>query len=243
MRPLLIVLGVVILGLVLAITQPKKDLTPSPSDRAEMRRQEAEKVEANKARQKRLSDAQPGGKAATPQGPFVDTVLTVKGKGDITIQLYQGSAPKTVTQIVGLIKKGYYDGQAFHRVVLKDPKVIQAGDPASRDLTAQDFKDRDDGTGGTKGVGSGGSGKRIAFENNGLLHDAGTIAMARNLDLNSADSQFFVNREPNHGLDGDYCVFGKVTQGMDVVTKVVRGDVIERWVVAPAAAPAGGGKP
>lgn len=229
MRPLLIVLGVVALGFALIILQPRKDLTPSPADRAEARRVAAQKQDEEKARQKRIAAGQVNGQPATPRGPVIVVNMTVRGKGDVTMEFYKGSAPKTVEHIVALIKKGFYDGIAFHRVVPNF--VAQAGDPKSRGMTPKDFADRDDRHGSTVGLGEGGSGQTIPFENSGLSNEPGTVAMARSASLDSADSQFYINLGKNKGLDGDYCVFGAVTKGMDVVNRIARGDVIQRMVV------------
>lgn len=76
-------------------------------------------------------------------------------------------------------------------------------------------------------MGSGGSGKNIPFEANQLTHKAGTIAMALSAPHSATgDSQWFINTVDNDRLNGDYCVFGKVTKGMDVVLKIQKGDKI-----------------
>jgi cyclophilin family peptidyl-prolyl cis-trans isomerase len=240
-RPLLIVLAVVALGLALAFMQPSKDLTPAPADRAEQQRLEAQRQDQEKARRKRIEQGQPGGKPAVAKGPVVVVVMTVKGKGDVTMELYRGSAPKTVDHIVALIQKGFYNGIAFHRVIPNF--AAQAGDPKSRGFTPKDFADRDDHHGSTTGLGEGGSGQTIPFENSGLPNEPGAVAMARSASMDSADSQFFINLAKNSGLDGDYCVFGAVKNGMDVVNRIARGDVIERMAVVQGATSAGGAQP
>jgi cyclophilin family peptidyl-prolyl cis-trans isomerase len=122
--------------------------------------------------------------------------------GTIEIELFPKDAPKTVEQITGLIKKGFYNGLTFHRVV--PGFVVQGGDP--------------------KGNGTGGSGKNIPAEFNSNKHVEGTVAMARSADPNSADSQFYISLGTHPHLDNQYTVFGKVVKGMDAVKKIKVGD-------------------
>lgn len=139
-------------------------------------------------------------------------VVTIEtDKGAITLELYRDQAPKTVDHITGLIRKGFYNGLTFHRVV--PGFVIQGGDP--------------------KGDGTGGSGQTIPFEQNKLKHDKGVLAMARSQDRNSADSQLYITLEAQHSLDGDYVVFGRVLSGMDVVERIVQGDKMNKITVQP----------
>lgn len=133
----------------------------------------------------------------------VQHVTMETNKGTIQLELYPDKAPKTVAQITSLIGKGFYDGITFHRVV--PGFVIQGGDPT--------------------GTGTGGSDLgNIPFEENDLKHDKGVIAMARSMDRNSANSQFYITLDAQPSLDGDYVVFGKVTSGMDVVEQIQQGD-------------------
>ncbi len=119
--------------------------------------------------------------------------------GDITVELYQSEAPITVENFISLAESGFYDGLTFHRVI--KGFVIQGGDPA--------------------GDGSGGSGKTIPLEiSEDLTHVDGALGMARSADPNSASSQFYICDGPQHGLDGNYAVFGKVIEGMDVVRQI-----------------------
>jgi peptidylprolyl isomerase len=136
-------------------------------------------------------------------------------KGDIVIRLEPDKAPMTVMNFVGLAEgtiensfrdgRPYYDGLTFHRVV--PDFVIQGGDP--------------------EGTGSGGPGYRFPTETHPeLLHDSeGVVAMA-NSGPDTNGSQFYITMAPTPHLDGGYNVFGRVTQGMDVVTEVEQGDVI-----------------
>lgn len=132
-------------------------------------------------------------------------------KGVITVELNRQKAPKTVDHITDLVKKGFYNGLTFHRV--EPGFVIQGGDPT--------------------GDGTGGSGKTVKFEKNDLKHDKGVIALARSQDKNSGDSQFYITLAPQPGLDGEYVVFGKVTNGLDVVEKITKGDKMTSVTLQP----------
>lgn len=166
------------------------------------------------------------------RNPMVE--VTVAKRGTITIELFQKDAPKTVAHILALVKSGFYNGMVFHRVV--PDFVVQCGDPTSKKWSDADILAKDDGQGGTDGLGSGGSGKTIPFETNSQTHEEGTLGIALSGPrTNTGDSQWFINLKPNHRLDGDYCVFGKVVKGMDVVKRIKRGDRITKMaVVEPA---------
>ncbi len=142
---------------------------------------------------------------AQAANPLVEVKTSL---GDIMVELFPGKAPITVNNFLDYVKSGFYRGTVFHRVVNRF--VIQGGGytPDLRPKpTLPPIPDEAD---------------------NGLSNDAGTIAMARTRDPNSATSQFFINVDRNlfldhHGSDPDYygyCVFGKVVKGMDVVAKI-----------------------
>lgn len=125
--------------------------------------------------------------------------------GDIIkAELYPEVAPNTVNNFVSLVKKGFYDGLIFHRVI--NGFMIQGGCP--------------------QGIGIGGPGYSIKgeFSGNGvandLAHTAGVLSMARANDPDSAGSQFFIMHKDAPYLDGQYAAFGMVIEGMDVVNKV-----------------------
>lgn len=130
--------------------------------------------------------------------------------GDITVELFQNKAPKSVENFLAYAESGYYNGTIFHRVI--KGFMIQGGG-FTPDMTRKPTK------------------SPIQNEaNNGLKNTRGTLAMARTSDVNSATSQFFINTVDNTGLDYrgstpdayGYAVFGKVTDGMDVVDKIER---------------------
>ncbi len=119
-------------------------------------------------------------------------------------ELYPEIAPNTVNNFISLIKKGFYDGLIFHRVI--PGFMIQGGDP--------------------EGIGVGGPGYSIKgeFTDNGfkndLKHEPGVLSMARAMDPDSAGSQFFLMHKTSPHLDGQYAAFGKVTEGLEVVDKI-----------------------
>ena len=127
------------------------------------------------------------------------TALIRTNMGDIRAVLFKDKAPITTQNFIALAESGFYDGLTFHRII--KGFVIQGGDP--------------------RGDGTGGSGKTIPLETHeDLTHVDGALAMARSTDPNSASSQFYICDGPQHGLDGKYAVFGRVTEGMDVVREI-----------------------
>lgn len=139
---------------------------------------------------------------------YVATIKTPKG--DIVCELDTQKAPISVTNFVQLAKGGFYKGLTFHRV--EPGFVIQGGDPS--------------------GNGTGGPGYTTKGESaNGNKHIQGALAWARlpdqvNPERRSSGSQFYITLKPTPFLDGAYTVFGKTTQGMDVVEKIAVGDKI-----------------
>ena len=138
------------------------------------------------------------------------TQVTIKTSvGDIQLELNDEKAPITVENFKTIASSGYYEGTIFHRVI--NGFMIQGGG-----LTA-DMNNKSSGTGPIQNE-----------ANNGLPNDRGTIAMARTMDPHSATSQFFINHKDNSFLNhtGEtsqgwgYAVFGKVTEGMEVVDKI-----------------------
>ena len=132
--------------------------------------------------------------------------ITMEDGGIIRAELYPEIAPNTVRNFISLVKKGFYDGVIFHRVI--PGFMIQGGDPT--------------------GTGMGGPGYSIEgeFTSNGfqndLKHTRGVLSMARAMDPNSAGSQFFIMHMDAPHLDKQYAAFGKVTEGMDVVDAIAR---------------------
>ncbi|GIV07091.1 MAG: hypothetical protein KatS3mg017_0293 [Fimbriimonadales bacterium] len=144
--------------------------------------------------------------------------MIIKDKGELVLELDLKDAPKTSENFLNLVKEKFYDGIRFHRVVPKF--VIQAGDPQSKTLPM-----------GHPQLGTGGSGKNIKFEPNNLKHKRGSIGMARAMDPDSASSQFYICLEDLPQLDGNYVVFGRVVEGIEIIDQVKVGDTIEKAVV------------
>ena len=136
-------------------------------------------------------------------------VVLSTSMGDIKVELYADKAPVSVQNFVEYVKAGYYDGTIFHRVI---PAFMIQGGGLTTDM--QDKR----------------AGQRPAIKNessNGLKNETGTLAMARTSVPDSATSQFFINVKDNTFLDKEnaqdkvgYAVFGRVTEGMDVVRKI-----------------------
>jgi peptidyl-prolyl cis-trans isomerase B (cyclophilin B) len=139
-----------------------------------------------------------------PQNPIV--TIEMENGHKMVAELYPDIAPNTVNNFISLVKKGFYDGVCFHRVI--PGFMIQGGDP--------------------DGNGTGGPGYEIKgeFSSNGfpnnLKHTAGVLSMARTMVPDSAGSQFFVMVADAPHLDGEYAAFGKLTEGMDVALQIVR---------------------
>jgi peptidyl-prolyl cis-trans isomerase B (cyclophilin B) len=156
-----------------------------------------------------------------------ESALIKTSQGDITVKLYGKDAPVHVGNFIELARKGYYDQIKFHRYV--PDFVIQGGDPATRDASSEEVAQAAASGGG--GFGAGGPGYRIKAEFdpsvNPNKHVEGALGMARTQDPDSAGSQFYFALAPLPSLDGQYTVFGGVTDGMDVVKALRAGDTIE----------------
>ncbi|MEQ8323289.1 MAG: peptidylprolyl isomerase [Vicingaceae bacterium] len=133
-------------------------------------------------------------------------------KGTMTVEFYEKDAPRTVKNFLDLTKKGFYNGLTFHRVI--PDFVIQGGCP--------------------DGTGMGGPGYSIDCELDGenQYHDKGVLSMAH-AGRNTGGSQFFIchSRNNTSHLDKNHTCFGKVIDGLDVIDKIVEGDVMEEVVV------------
>jgi peptidyl-prolyl cis-trans isomerase B (cyclophilin B) len=125
-------------------------------------------------------------------------------KGTMRIELFEKDVPNTVHNWTSLIKKNFYDGLKFHRVI--KGFMAQGGDP--------------------KGDGSGGPGYTIKCEIGPNKHLKGSLSMAHR-GPDTGGSQFFICFEPQSHLDGKHTVFGKVIEGLDVLDKIEQGDKME----------------
>ena len=147
------------------------------------------------------------------QNPIV--TIEMENGNTMKAELYPEVAPNTVNNFISLVKKGFYDGTIFHRVI--PGFMIQGGDP--------------------DGSGMGGPGYSIKgeFTGNGfrneLRHTKGVLSMARTMDPNSAGSQFFIMVDDAPHLDGQYAAFGKVIEGLDEADRIV--NVKRNWSDKP----------
>lgn len=137
-------------------------------------------------------------------------LLKIKG-GDVVIEMYPDDAPKHVARIKELVRSGFYNGLKFHRVI--DGFMAQTGCPY--------------------GTGTGGSGKKLKAEFNRRPHVRGTVSMARAMDPDSGDSQFFICFADAPWLNGQYTVWGEVVSGMEFVDMIKRGSGANGMVSAP----------
>ncbi|MFE6167867.1 peptidylprolyl isomerase [Viridibacillus arvi] len=134
--------------------------------------------------------------------------ITMENDQKIVMELDPEVAPNTVANFVSLVKKGFYDGLIFHRVI--PGFMVQGGDPSGNGMGGPDYAIK-------------GEFLSNGFENN-LKHERGVVSMARSQDPNSAGSQFFIMVDTSDQLDGEYAAFGKVTEGMDVVDEIVNAE-------------------
>jgi peptidylprolyl isomerase len=149
-------------------------------------------------------------------GPAFATGLEIQVEGEangtIQIDLFEDVAPKHVEQITALAAEGAYDGVVFHREIegfMAQPGDVEFG-KAGGDM---------------RRAGQGGSARPdLAAEFSDITYDRGVVGMARSQNPDSANSQFFIMFAPGPFLDGQYTVVGKVTEGMDVVDAIKRGD-------------------
>ena len=134
-----------------------------------------------------------------------NTLVMETSKGRVSIALRPDLAPNHVARIKELAREGFYDGIVFHRVI--DGFMAQTGDPT--------------------GTGMGGSGKKLKSEFSKEPHKRGTASMARSSDPHSGDSQFFICFGDSSFLNGQYTVWGEVTEGMDNIDKIKRGEPVK----------------
>ena len=136
-------------------------------------------------------------------------VLMETSAGNITIELFHGSAPDTVANFVKLVSDGFYDGLHFHRVI--EDFMIQGGCPHSKDPMS-------------RRAGTGGPGWKIPCEASalGLKHDKPGVLSMANAGRNTGGSQFFLTTVATPWLNGNHAVFGQVSEGMDVVQSIER---------------------
>ena len=131
-----------------------------------------------------------------------DTLIIETTKGPVTVEMRPDLAPNHVARIKELARQGFYDGVVFHRVI--DGFMAQTGDPT--------------------GTGRGGSGQKLRAEFNAEPHTRGAVSMARAQSPDSGDSQFFICFDDARFLDGQYTVWGEVTEGMEHIDALPKGE-------------------
>jgi len=148
--------------------------------------------------------------------PAVNPVLVFDtAKGSFEIELFATEAPKSVEQILALMKKGFYRGQHFHRVTAS---LVQWGDLQSRDMSRRDYW----------GKGSSGASPIGVFElSKKRSHVRGAVGLAHSGNPAGASSQLYIMKTPSPGIDGQYAIIGRVTVGMAVVDKIEVADLIK----------------
>ena len=134
-----------------------------------------------------------------------NTMILETSKGRVVIEMRPELAPGHVARIKALVRDGFYDGIVFHRVI--DGFMAQTGCP--------------------HGTGTGGSGQKLKAEFNREPHVRGTVSMARAQNPDSGDSQFFICFDEAGFLDNQYTVWGRVTEGMENVDKIKRGEPVQ----------------
>jgi peptidylprolyl isomerase len=134
-----------------------------------------------------------------------NTMILETTKGRVVIEMRPELAPGHVARIKALVRDGFYDGIVFHRVI--DGFMAQTGCP--------------------HGTGTGGSGQKLKAEFNREPHVRGTVSMARAQNPDSGDSQFFICFDDAGFLDNQYTVWGRVTEGMENVDKIKRGEPVQ----------------
>ena len=139
---------------------------------------------------------------ATSDNGAGQTLLLETSQGQVEIKMLPELAPKHVARITELASNGFYDGIIFHRVI--PGFMAQTGDP--------------------DGTGMGGSGQKLEAEFTDYEYRDGTVGMARSMNPNSGDSQFFICFEGCGHLTGQYTVWGQVGRGMDTVRKIAIGE-------------------
>jgi len=149
-------------------------------------------------------------KTNTPTAPAMSTpneVAVIKTtEGDMVVEFWTDAAPKTIENFKTLVKKGFYDGTAFHRVI--KGFMIQGGDPLTKDASKEDA------------WGTGDPGYKIKAEFNDHSHKRGVLSMARSNNPDSAGSQFFICHGDPTFLDHQYTTFGRLIKGDDVLEKI-----------------------
>lgn len=179
---------------------------------AKLAKSETKGLQASETKKLTKSSTRAKKDKAKYQVKDAENALLLKLKdGDVVIEMFPEDAPNHVQRIKELVRQGFYNGLKFHRVI--DGFMAQTGCPY--------------------GTGTGGSGKKLKAEFNRRPHLRGTVSMARAMDPDSADSQFFICFAEAPWLNGQYTVWGEVTSGMEYVDMIKRGSGANGMVSQP----------
>ncbi len=163
---------------------------------------ETKNIEAKETKQLEISESRAKKIKHSYNVDDAENSLVLKLKdGDVVIKMFPDVAPNHVARIKELVRQGFYNGLKFHRVI--EGFMAQTGCPL--------------------GTGTGGSGKKLKAEFNTKEHKRGTVSMARAMDPDSADSQFFICFADAPWLNGQYTVWGEVVSGMEYVDLIKKG--------------------
>ena len=161
-----------------------------------------QKLEGNQTKKLEMSDSRAKKIKHSYNVKDAENALLLQTRyGDVVIEMLPDVAPNHVSRIKELVRQGFYNGLKFHRVI--EGFMAQAGCP--------------------KGDGTGGSGKKLKAEFNRLQHKRGIVSMARAMDPDSADSQFFICYADCPWLDGQYTIWGNVVSGMEFIDMLKKG--------------------
>ncbi|MBQ8870426.1 MAG: peptidylprolyl isomerase [Alphaproteobacteria bacterium] len=173
---------------------------------------ETKNIEAQETKQLELSETRAKKIKHSYNVEDKENALVLKLKdGDVVIKMFPDMAPNHVARIKELVRMGFYNGLKFHRVI--EGFMAQTGCPL--------------------GTGTGGSGQKLKAEFNTLEHKRGTVSMARAMDPDSADSQFFICFADAPWLNGQYTVWGEVVSGMEYVDMIKKGGGFNGMVHEP----------
>jgi peptidyl-prolyl cis-trans isomerase B (cyclophilin B) len=160
--------------------------------------------------------------ALPAQDQSAPVIVVETSRGTFAFETYPVEAPKTVAHIVDLVKRGFFDGQRFHRAV--PGFVVQWGDPQSRDLSKDALWGRGPAAASGSAVGAAEISRR-------RTHVKGAVALSHPGNAALGDSQMYVTLEDRVELDGKYAVFGYVISGLEVLETIQRGDLISKVYV------------
>lgn len=223
MRPAIAIFCVIVAGVILAamlsLHTPRPD--PLPDDI----------IQAREQAKNPPPTATPEAKV-DPETQFekykdgaIRATLEIKDRGVLEMELYPKAAPQTVAHLIALSKKNFWDGIKVHR---EEPAVVQMGDPMSKGMNVGEFD--------LKNIGSHGSDLgTVPLEVQPKLPNVQySVGLARADDPNSGDSQFYINKQDNPRFDFNYCVFGRVVKGTNLVDQIKKGDVIKHLQIYDA---------